>query len=547
MLSRAEGADCVARGCDPAGRDDRGLASAPVRERTWAQSAPGAAQCAPGGAAQVHPSPGGAWQDHGELAAIVSSLDDGIISAGLDGTVRSWNAGAEALLGWSALEMIGRPMTDVVPANRRAELDSLLSRVRAGLAVPTRDTRRLHRDGHEVDVALSVSLIQDSRGEATGFAVLVRDITERKLAEREQRRLLAEATRRERWLSAISEVRLAILGGGALDDWLELLVRQASDLSGATGAAVLLPEDSSGGGLSVRTTRGLAAGESHQHGLPTLAAAVFRTGRARSSAGSALGPQLAVPLATSTGIGGVLAVVRQPGERPFDAEDIRMVEGFSEQAALALELARAREDRQQLALVADRERIARDLHDHVIQRLFAVGMSLQAVTGTLEDGPVLERIDRAVDDLDATIRQVRSAIFSLEVQAQHNDATIRARILRVASEASAALGFSPRLQFNGPIDTKVPPELVPDVLAVIRECLSNAARHAEASAAEVAVSVDEDLLVAVSDNGRGLVESDRSSGLANLRSRAQQHEGDLALTEVPGGGLLVRWRVPLPA
>lgn len=491
-----------------------------------------------------------AWLNHDELAAIVSSSDDGIISTDLDSTIRSWNAGAEALLGWSAAEMIGRSVDAIVPANRRTELDSVLSRVRAGLPVPTRDTRRLHRDGHQVDVAVSVSLIHDAAGQATGFAALTRDITERKLAEREQRRLLAEATRRERWLAAISEVRLALLGGGSLDDWLDLLVRQAADLSHAEGTAVLLADDEQGSQLTVRTTRGLlAAPRPGDDPAPVweLATAVFRSGRPRSTADQADSPpQLAVPLSTSTGVAGVLLVVRGGGGAAFDAEDVRMVEGFAEQAALALELARARADREQLVLVADRERIARDLHDHVIQRLFAVGMSLQAVTGALEEGVVLQRIDSAVDELDATIRQVRSAIFSLEVQAQRHPVGTRARVLQVATEATAALGFNPRLQFSGPVDAQVPDEVVPDVLAVVREGLSNVARHARATTAEVTVGVGDELVVCISDDGRGLGPTQRRSGLGNLRARATQRGGTLDLSDVPGGGLLLRWAVPLP-
>ncbi len=506
-------------------------------------------------------SPGAGWTptaradgtagfDHDELAAIVASSDDGIISTDLDGVVRSWNAGAAALLGWTAVEMIGRPVKMIVPANRHPELDSVLSRVAAGLPAPTRDTWRLHRDGHQVDVAVLVSLIRDAAGHPTGFAAVLRDITERKLAEREQRRLLAEATRRERWLAAISEVRLALLGGGSLDGWLDLLVRQAADLSRAEGAAVLLPDEEQGSQLTLRTTRGLLAapGAGDDAALTSgLAAAVFESGRARSTAGELGGPaQLAVPLTTSNGVTGVLLVVRAGTGAPFDAEDIRMVEGFAAQAALALELARARADREQLALLADRERIARDLHDHVIQRLFAVGMSLQAVTGALEEGMVLTRIDSAVDELDATIRQIRSAIFSLEVQARRQPAGTRSRVLQVANEATAALGFSPRLQFSGPIDTRVPEAVVPDLLAVVREGLSNIARHAQATTAEVRLQVGDELVVCISDDGRGLGPTRRRSGLRNLQARATQRGGSFDLGDVPGGGLLLRWTVPLP-
>jgi len=262
---------------------------------------------------------------------------------------------------------------------------------------------------------------------------------------------------------------------------------------------------------------------------------------------SLLGPLIMAPIATSHGIGGLIAVSRAPSRQEFDAEDVRMVESFAQQAALAVEIARAQTDRDQLALIADRERIARDLHDHVIQRLFAVGMSLQAAAHSITDTRTLERISESVEELDATIRDVRSTIFSLELRAtQRVEMSARSRILDIVSKAADVLGFQPRLQFDGPVDTRVPDEMVHDLLAVVRECLSNTARHAGASTVSVKVEVHGDLVITVQDDGRGPEGATRSSGLANLRARAEARGGSMTMGRAGERGTRVEWRVPLP-
>ncbi|MHB8595147.1 MAG: sensor histidine kinase, partial [Acidimicrobiales bacterium] len=235
------------------------------------------------------------------------------------------------------------------------------------------------------------------------------------------------------------------------------------------------------------------------------------------------------------------------GRPPFTAEDVRLVESFAQQAGLGIELAESQDERAQFALLADRERIARDLHDHVIQRLFAVGMSLQAAAHSIHDQRTLDRIENSVEELDATIRDVRGTIFSLELQAtRHLETSTRSRILDVASSAAPGLGFQPRLQFDGPIDTKVPEEMVPDMLAVVREALSNATRHARATTVEIHVEVDDEVVIVVTDDGRGAAERTRSSGLANMQARAEGRGGSMA---VGGGhrgkGTSIEWRVPL--
>jgi PAS domain S-box-containing protein len=502
------------------------------------------------------------WETRARLSAIVSSSDDAIMSISLKGILTSWNPGAEHLLGYRAEDVLGHPVWRLVPPDRRAELEELLSRVRIGIRVPPVDTTRVHRDGSVVDVSLRVSLVRDPQGQPIGFAALMRDIGDRKRADDELRRLLVFAQRRERWLEAIAEIRLALLSVTTLDDSLALIVHRAAELADADSVTVSVPADDPDR-VVVRAGVGELAQPFVGEEFPldrSLVGHVLQAGRSIVSSDvatddgewsevmdrAAIGPLVAVPLTTSTGLAGVLAVARSRGREPFAPADVQLLEHFAGQAGLAIDLARVRADMEQLAVLADRERIARDLHDHVIQRLFAVGMGLQAAANSIAEVGVRQRIAESVEELDATIREVRSAIFSLELRATAKvEASTRSRILDVVSHASKSLGFQPRLQFDGPVDTTVPDRLVPDLLAVLREALSNAARHAEATIVEVRLEVHDELVVTVSDNGIGIGETTRTSGLANLRARAEAHGGTMTVGANAGRGTRLEWRVPL--
>ena len=350
----------------------------------------------------------GAW-----LAAIVSSSEDAIVSMDLSGTLTTWNPGAERLLGYSADEICGEPVSRLVPASLRADVDEQMARVRAGVHIPSRDTARVHKNGLEIEVAESLSLIREPTGDSTGISAVMRDITARKRAERELRRLLVDGQRRERWLGSISEVRLSMLAGGGLEQWLALIARRVSELSDADGVAVSVIAQEDDSMLEVIATHGVVVQPLRGRRFPiedSAAGRVFTSGRSavptdpsalpgidRADATPVgLGPLLLVPITTSHGNDGVLAVVRLVGRAALSPEEIRVVESFGQQAGLAIELDRAQNDREQLAVLGDRERIARDLHDHVVQRLFAVGMALQAASHSITDrggaGP-----DRRVD------------------------------------------------------------------------------------------------------------------------------------------------------
>lgn len=505
------------------------------------------------------------WLAEARLAAIVSSSEDAIVSMDMSGTLTSWNPGAERLLGFEAKEMSGRSFWRLVPGELRAEVEERMARVRAGMRLPTYDTKRVHHDGHSVDVAETLSIVREVTGEPGGFSAVLHDITERKRVEIELRTLLAESQRRERWLAAMSEIRLALFAGTEQSQWLDLTTRRVSELLDADGVLVVLPAPEDPSNLDVVAVRGDGVMLEMHDRIPvdrSLAGQTFRTGRSIMSSNFhddspapadivervPIGPAVLAALTSSSGPTGVLVVTRLPGRSTFEQEDVRLVESFAQQAGLGMELAQAQAERAQFTLVADRERIARDLHDHVIQRLFAVGMSLQAAAHSIGDQRALDRIEECVEELDATIRDVRSTIFSLELQAtQHVESSARSRILDVASMAAPALGFQPRLQFDGPIDTKVPHDLLPDVLAVVREALSNTARHAEASTVEVRVEVGEDLCIEIVDDGRGAADRTRSSGLTNMLTRAEGRGGTMHIG--PGRkdrGTRIEWRVPLP-
>jgi signal transduction histidine kinase len=242
------------------------------------------------------------------------------------------------------------------------------------------------------------------------------------------------------------------------------------------------------------------------------------------------------------------ALVAMPSAAPLqtqEAAEVReLVTSFATQAALALDRIQAVQDREELAVVGDRDRIARDLHDVVIQRLFATGLQLQGVRAKAGAGVVQQRLDQAVVDLDETIRDIRSTIFEL----QHQDAGsgVRRRVAELAAEYAGLLGFVPLVRTQGPVDTAVGETVAEQLLAVLREALSNAARHAAATTVSVLLEASADAAsLTVTDDGRGLPAGRHESGLANLRRRAADLGGEVSVTGAEGGGTVLVWRVPL--
>jgi signal transduction histidine kinase len=374
-------------------------------------------------------------------------------------------------------------------------------------------------------------------------------------------RLYEEARRQERWLRATTEITRELLSGTPPTQVLALVTRHALALSGADLVALAVPAGDRQQ-LVYTHAAGDGAGEALGLVLPaaeSLSGQVLASGTAvavedfRSDSRvnqvarehMPLGWAVLLPLGAPGNARGVLTVGRDPGSLPFPQQAVEMVTTFAAQAGIVLELAEHRHDSERLAVLQDRDRIARDLHDLVIQRLYATGMSLQGAVPLIARPEVADRVSTAVDDLDETIREIRSAIFSLQSHGDMKRNGLRAKILEVVDQMTAPLGFAPSLRLVGPLDEDVPGEVGEQMLGALREALSNAARHAGASSVEVTVDCGGDLVLRVRDNGKGLGQSTRRSGLANLAERASGLGGMLRVGPADGGGTDLEWRVPI--
>lgn len=254
---------------------------------------------------------------------------------------------------------------------------------------------------------------------------------------------------------------------------------------------------------------------------------------------------LGVPITVRGAVFGNLYLTDKRSAPSFSDEDEAVAVALARAAAIAIENARLNERMNELAVVADRERIARDLHDTVIQRLFATGLTLQTAMPFVQVPRVGERIQQAIADLDETIRQIRTSIFALEHRA--DTTTLRAEILALTGRAATALGFEPHVRLGGAIDARVPEETGSHLLAVLEEALSNVARHARATRVDITVDAGNDLVLRVTDNGRGLPEVLREGGrgLPNIADRARLLGGNGEMRTAAEGGTVVEWRVPL--
>jgi signal transduction histidine kinase len=224
---------------------------------------------------------------------------------------------------------------------------------------------------------------------------------------------------------------------------------------------------------------------------------------------------------------------------------VPLLTSFAEQATLALELGEKNRAQRQLDVFTDRERIARDLHDHVIQRLFVTGLQLQSVLHRSPDPAVQGRIQQSVDELDETVREIRTSIFDLHTMGEGAQGGLRRRLLDTAVEATGGCGISPSVRISGAVDTLVPPDVGAHAVAVVREAISNAARHAVAEAVTLTVEAGDDLLIEVVDDGVGIAPGAARSGLRNLEDRARQCGGELTVRPEAQGGTRLSWRVPL--
>jgi signal transduction histidine kinase len=254
------------------------------------------------------------------------------------------------------------------------------------------------------------------------------------------------------------------------------------------------------------------------------------------------GPGLVVPLGDDEP-DGVLIAANAMGGEGFGADTTELVVALALQAALTLQLAEARQAQQRLELYADRDRIARDLHDQVIQRLFATGMSLESVLPQLP-ATAQPRLHRAVDDLDQSIRDIRGTIYALQ-EVPEGPVGLRHRLVRIAEEVTAGSGLRLDVRVDGPVDSTVPAGIGDHAAAVLREAVTNVVRHAGATTVAVSISAADRLRIEILDDGAGLPATGRRSGLTNLADRAVQLSGEFTAGSEPAGGTCLVWDVPL--
>ncbi|MCW2877213.1 MAG: Histidine kinase [Sphaerisporangium sp.] len=375
----------------------------------------------------------------------------------------------------------------------------------------------------------------------------------------ENARLYEETRRRESWLEASSEVTTRLLSGAEPQEVLALMARRAREMAGADVVALLLP------GEDVDTLRlvledgqdekhyttgevvGSLAGRAFVNGEPLMVDSPAESDVLIAFAQSVpVGPVAAVPFGVPGAVRGVLSLGKRPGRIPYSHSELRTLHAFAGQAAVALELAETRKDAERLGLLEDRDRIAKDLHDVVIQRLFAVAMTLMSAVRLVEHPEASSRLQSAIDELDNTIRQIRSTIFALQTPREQGTPSLRAQIVDVVEAARGHLGFMPGLSMEGQLDNGVPAEVAEHLSAVLREALSNVVRHAKASRADVTARTHEGwLTLVVEDNGVGVPAEGRRSGLRNLEERADRLGGSFDVTSPESGGTRLQWRVPI--
>jgi signal transduction histidine kinase len=381
----------------------------------------------------------------------------------------------------------------------------------------------------------------------------------------ENARLYDEARRQQRWLRASAEVTISLLSGAEPDEVLAAVTTRIRDLSGADLVVLALPEDG-GRRLSITyadgdgaaETRGLvlAAGQSLSgqvlaSGEPLMVsdfADDVRTAEVVRGPMGHIGPAAMFPLGVPGDVRGVLTVGRRRGGLPFQQATSDVIASFAAQAGVALELAARRRDAERLSLFEDRDRIARDLHDLVIQRLYATGMSLEGTVPMIGKPEVANRVRNAVDAMDETIKDIRATIFALQSRTEKQPSNLRNEIVGIVDEMAPMLGFTPSLRLGRGLDGKVAAEPAEYLLTALREALSNTARHARAGHVDVSVEVDPagDLTLRVADNGVGIPADTRRSGLRNLAQRADKLGGELRLAAAgpEGTGTELTWRVP---
>jgi two-component system, NarL family, sensor histidine kinase DevS len=374
-------------------------------------------------------------------------------------------------------------------------------------------------------------------------------------------RLYEESRRRQRWLEAVGEVNAQLLAGGDPADVLRLIANRALELTDAEYTLIALPDDpdatpSEVAELTVAVCAGLDPGRLTGRKIPIAAStsgAVFSDQVPRNvpelafdvagGLGVRFGPALALPLGAGEAISGVLLVIRSLCSPGFDEHRVQLVSSFADQAALALRHAESQSARRELEVLADRDRIARDLHDHVIQRLFAIGLAMQGTQRRAKSPIVADRVTEHIDQLQEVIQEIRGAIFDLHADPSEAP-RLRTELHEVITELTEDAPLRTTVRMSGPLDVVSAP-LAEHAEAVVREAVSNAVRHSRARELTVTVSVDDDLVIDVLDNGVGIPDTVAVSGLRNLQQRAGEVGGSCIVERVDHGGTRLLWTAPL--
>ena len=371
----------------------------------------------------------------------------------------------------------------------------------------------------------------------------------------ENARLYDAARTREVWNATIADVMAAMLDVTG-ENVLDVIAERVAALIDADLVALAVPHGD--GEFQLTAVHGSLSGLLRDRIYPaagSLAARALAGRRAVSIEAPTeasgpdwqpdAGPTMAIPLFAGDEALGVLSISRPAGGAAFTEADVDMAFTFAAEASIALEVVRAREDRQRLETAQDRARIARDLHDHVIQRLFGAGLALQAVSAAA--GPDISAdIEAQIDAIDAATKDIRTIIFALSSDERRGEKRLRDRLLDVVSEVAGTWTAQPRISFAGPLDSLVSSDLADDLVAVLRELLTNVVKHARAQSVEIAVSIaDHSVRLVVADDGRGIPDSAPRSGLANLAERAALRNGRCVVTSGAGGPTRIEWSVPV--
>lgn len=376
-------------------------------------------------------------------------------------------------------------------------------------------------------------------------------------------RLYEESRIRQLWLEATQEVATELLAGGEPSDVFTVITERALTLTRSACAFLALPEDpdmpgeevdelvvvaAAGTDAKALTGRRLPVDESEtgiafRDGSPL---AVDPADTLASAPSVEYGPVLTLPLRVGNSVVGLLTTIRPLGMSPVDAAGQAMMSAFADQAALALQMASTQRRMRELDVVSERDRIARDLHDHVIQRLFAVGLSLQSTVSRARSPEIKSRLMDTVNDVQSIVQDIRHSIFDLHSSTATETPALRKRLHAVVAEMTENTELRTSMRMSGPVSV-LAPSMFDDVEAILREAVSNVVRHARATALSVRLTIRDDVELEVTDNGVGLPDRlERHSGLANMAARAEKAGGKFSAERAPEGGTVIRWSVPLP-